>query len=121
MLSAAELFIVLALIVEAAYISELTRYIIKFRTPEEVYKIELNKIISNYGSYIQKIISKLDFNKYELVTLDSFNDMLEIRDTIQEPILMYEEKEELKTYFIIPHKGNMLYIYELKIIDKRYN
>ena len=41
--------------------------------------------------------------------------MLKIRDTIQEPILMKENKENNSTHFMIPGKTNILYIYELNI------
>lgn len=41
--------------------------------------------------------------------------MLKIRDTIQEPILMKEDKKNNSTYFMIPGKTNILYIYELNM------
>ena len=53
--------------------------------------------------------------KYELIMVDKFNAVLEIRDTIQEPILMFELPEKLKTYFMIPSKNQILYIYELSV------
>ena len=59
----------------------------KARTPEDVYKLELKKILSNYGSYIQKINNGFNLDKYEVIEIDKFNDILEIRETIQEPIL----------------------------------
>ena len=108
-----KVMIVFAVITEIGFIITLMNYISKSRDPEDIYKFELNKIVTNYGSYIQKINSGFDLNKYEVIELDAFNDMLEIRDTIQEPILMFEISDKSKTYFMIPSKTNILYIYKL--------
>lgn len=106
-------------LVEIILIIKLIQYIIKSRTPEDIYKLEQNRILSNYGSYIQKVNNILDMEKYEVLFLDNFNDLLEIRDTIQEPILMFEFEEEKKTYFMIPTKTNILYIFELKVNEEK--
>ena len=49
-----------------------------------------------------------------MLKVDTFNDMLEIRDTIQEPILMVENNKNC-TYFLIPSKTKILYSYRLKV------
>ena len=41
--------------------------------------------------------------------------MLEIRDTIQAPILMYENEEKTCTKFLIPTDSKLLYVYEIKV------
>lgn len=43
--------------------------------------------------------------------------MLEIRDTIQQPILMVESENKTGTYFIIPSNTKILYIYGIKVSD----
>ena len=40
--------------------------------------------------------------------------MLEIRDTIQQPILMVENKDKTGVHFIIPSNTKILYAYSLK-------
>lgn len=110
-----KIIIILLVLLEINYILKLCRYLSKNRTPEDIYKLELNKIMSNYGSYIQKINNGLNMEKYELIKIDKFNDILGIRDTIQEPILMFEIPESLKTYFMIPSKNQILYFYELSV------
>lgn len=54
--------IIFAVLVEVILIIKLINYIVKSRTPENIYKLELNRILSNYGTYIQKISDILDFN-----------------------------------------------------------
>ena len=107
--------IILLVLFEINYIGKLVKYMSKNRTPEDIYKLELNKILSNYNSYIQKINNSFNMEKYELIMVDKFSDILEIRDTIQEPILMFEIADKLKTYFMIPSRNQILYIYELSV------
>ena len=43
--------------------------------------------------------------------------MLEIRDTINQPILMIENARKTGVYFIIPSENKILYTYGLKVVD----
>lgn len=98
-------------------------YILKTRTAENIYEKELKKILNNYGSYIQILNNEFNFKEYQILIIETFNDMLEIRDTIGQPILMKENNEKNGAYFIIPSNTKMLYIYRLKVndIEKRNN
>lgn len=40
--------------------------------------------------------------------------MLEIHDTLQQPILMVENKQKYGVHFIIPSSTKLLYVYSLK-------
>lgn len=93
------------------------RYVIKTRTAETIYEKELKKILNNYGTYIQMLGNDFYFKDYYMLKVDSFTDMLEIRDTIRQPILMRENNEKNGTYFIIPGDTKLLYIYRLKVSD----
>lgn len=98
-------------------VCKLVNYIIKTRTAESIYDIELKKILNNYRSYIQKVNNEFDLKGYQVLKVDTFTDMLEIRDTIQEPILMVENNNKTGTYFLIPSKTKVLYSYGLKVSD----
>ena len=93
------------------------KYEIKTRTAENIYERELKKILNNYSSYIQTINTDFDFKDYQLLKLDTFTDMLEIRDTIRQPILMKENSEKTGAYFLIPSNSKILYVYRLKVSD----
>lgn len=93
------------------------RYIIKTRTAEDVYERELKKILNNYGSYIQTLGNDFDFKEYQMLKLDNFSDMLEIRDTIRQPILMKQNSDKTGAYFVIPSNTKILYVYRLKVSD----
>lgn len=98
-------------------ISKLGKTIINSRTAESIYDRELKKILNNYRSYIQKINNEFELDGYQVLKVDTFSDMLEIRDTIQEPILMVQSEEKKGTYFLIPSKTKILYSYGLKVSD----
>lgn len=98
----------------------LIRYILITRTAENIYDRELKKILNNYKSYIQKVETGLEFTGYKIIKVEAFTDMLEIRDTIQEPILMVENKNGNGVNFYIPGKTKMVYCYSLKVSDIKF-
>ena len=81
------------------------------------YTIKVKKLVSAYRSYIQKINNAFDSNGYQTLEISSFNEMLEIRDIIQSPILMHENEDCTCTKFFIPTNTKILYTYEIKVDD----
>lgn len=79
------------------------------------YSIQVRKLLSGYGSYIQKIKNGFDTDGYQVLAVDTFNEMLAIRDTIQSPILMSENRDKTRSLFFIPTNTKILYTYELKV------
>lgn len=106
---------VISLLINLVLIIKLIIYIKKTRNIITKYKKEKKKILRNYSQYIQKIDNRIDYEKYEQINVSTFTDLLEIRDAMQSPILMIEEKNCTK--FIIPTE-NILYIYTVKIKEK---
>lgn len=90
----------------------LLRYNSKTRSAEKMYEKELNKIMFDYKSYVQKISTPLDYNAYKIVKIGSFAELLQMREEIQSPILMYTEKNQMKTVFMMM-KDDLLFTYIL--------
>ena len=97
----------------------LINYEIKTRTIDTIYLKKLRKLLNNYGAYIQELTDDFNFKGYQLIKIRTFEDLLEIRDTIKQPILMKENKEKNSAYFVIPSHFKQLYIYRLKIDEKK--
>lgn len=117
-----EIFIILGVLfslIDLFLVIFVIKYEIKTRTAENIYERALKKILNNYSSYIQTLSADFDFNDYKLLKVDTFTDMLEIRDTIRQPILMKENKDRTGAYFIIPSNTNLLYVYRLKVGDNK--
>lgn len=79
------------------------------------YAARVKKLVSAYGSYIQRMDGEFDDLGYQIINIKSFNEMLGIRDTIQSPILMTENKDETMTRFLIPTNTKILYAFAIKV------
>lgn len=111
-------FLVLAIIfavLDVLAVAFLIGFIYLTRNEDINYNIKIKKLLSSYGSYIQRLQSDFDTEGYQLVWLTTFNDMLSIRDTIQSPILMKENDDQTCSQFMIPTNTQILYMFEIKI------
>lgn len=93
----------------------LVAFVYLTRNDDVNYTIKVRKLVNAYRSYIQQITSDFDFEGYQTVNVKTFTEMLGIRDTIQSPILMSENKDETMTQFIIPTNTKLLYVFEIKV------
>ena len=93
----------------------LVAFIYLTRTPDVTYTARVKKILSQYKSYIQKINNLFETHGYQTILVNTFDEMLEIRDTIQAPILMYENEDKTCAKFMIPTDSKLLYLYEIKV------
>ncbi|MBR2927484.1 MAG: hypothetical protein IKC31_07900 [Clostridia bacterium] len=102
-------------VVDVLLILLLVAFIYLTRTADITYTARVKKIVSQYKSYIQKIKNMFDTRGYQVILVDTFDEMLEIRDTIQAPILMFENADKTCAKFMIPTDSKLLYLYEIKI------
>ena len=79
------------------------------------YSIKIRKIVNSYKSFIQKINNTFDKTGYQVLYLNTIRELLEIRDTVQSPILMSENEDRTLTEFVIPTSNKILYVLEIKI------
>ena len=90
-------------------------YVYSTRNEDINYSIKVKKLYNSYRSYIQKLANGFDESGYQVLLLESFIDMLTIRDTIMSPILMSENDDQTMTRFLIPTDTRVLYVYEIKV------
>ena len=95
----------------------LVGFIYLTRNTDITYEIKVNRIYKSYKSFIQKIKNEFDMTGYQVLLVEAFDGMLEIRDTIQSPILMYENEDKTCTNFLIPTNTKLLYLFEIKVDD----
>ena len=108
---------IIFLVLTVLFALVLLAFIFLTRNTDINYNIQVNKVVSNYKSYIQKIINPFDRTGYQLLVLSDFAELLEIRDTIQSPILMNENEDKTCTTFMIPTNTKLLYVFEIKVAD----
>ena len=104
---------VILAIFDVVLVIKLIIFIKDTKDEKAVYNMRLRKIMSNYGSYIQKLNNEFEFECYQILEIKSFEDLLQVKETINKPILMTEKLSAMETYFFIPCENNV-YIYELK-------
>ena len=112
------LFMVLAIIfgvLDAAAIGCAVVYTLKTRDMHIDYSRKVQRLVNSYKSFIQKINTPFERTGYQALEVNTFTEMLEIRDTLQMPILMYENEDRTCTTFMIPFDSRLLYIYEIKV------
>ncbi|MBE6530639.1 MAG: hypothetical protein E7679_00915 [Ruminococcaceae bacterium] len=102
---------------DAVAVAAIAVFTILTRDKHIDYSRKVKSVVSSYRSYIQKIVTPFDTEGYQLLAVESFREMLEIRDTIQMPILMYENEDRTCTTFMIPTASKFLYIFEIKVED----
>jgi len=84
-------------------------------TDEDKYNRELRKIKNNYDTFITEIENEFCIDGYKLYQVKSFEDLLELRDSLQTQIIMMENKGQGATSFVIPTDNNILYYYLISV------
>ena len=102
-------------VVDVLAILLLAAFICLTRTPDITYAARVKKILSQYKSYIQRINNAFEMGGYQIIFVNAFDEMLEIRDTIQAPILMFENEDKTCTKFMIPTDSKLLYVYTIEV------
>ena len=102
-------------VVDALMIAVLAAFIYLTRTADITYAARVKKIVSQYKSYIQKINNLFETKGYQVIMVNTFDEMLEIRDTIQAPILMHENADMTCCKFMIPTDSKLLYTYIISV------
>ncbi len=79
------------------------------------YSRRVERLVRNYKSYIQKILDEYDTQGCQVIRVEAFTELLEIRDTIRQPVFMYENEDKTCTRFFVVTSLMTVYIYEVKV------
>lgn len=83
------------------------KYVIEARSAETMYRQELKRILFNYKAYMQQTNDVINQDEYKVISINTFNEILNLKDTIQSPILMHTDENEERTIFMIIKDGIM--------------
>lgn len=81
------------------------------------YTLKVKRLVAAYKSFVQRLKNEFDTTGYQVLQVSSFNEMLDIRDTIQSPILMHENEDMTATKFYIPTNSSLVYLFEIRVED----
>lgn len=85
------------------------------RNEDITYTAKVRRLLNSYSSFIQRMEGEFDDQGYQVLMIKTFNELLGIRDTIQEPILMCENRDKTMSRFLIPTNTKLLYVYEIRV------
>ena len=85
------------------------------RNEDVAYTVKVKRMLNSYSSYIQRMEGDFNDEGYQTIKIKSFNELLGIRDTLQSPILMTENRDQTMSRFLIPTDSKMLYAFEIKV------
>lgn len=110
------------IIIDILAICAIVAYIVFTRDEKENYRVTLNKILRDNERYIsetvitERVEDMLKTRSLRIEVVKSFNALMDIRDSLNKPILYHEEKlgEEAVFYIISENIG---YIYVMNVED----
>ena len=85
------------------------------RNEDVTYTVKVQRMLNSYSYYIQRMEGDFNDKGYQIIKIKSFNELLGIRDTLQSPILMTENRDQTMSRFLIPTDSKMLYMFEIKV------
>lgn len=95
-------------------------YLIKHRNNETKYKMTFNNITRVYRDYLchtfttETLKDMIANENYKIIYIKEFEDVMEVSDKINKPILYHEEIPDREAIFYI-YDDNILYIYILSV------
>ncbi len=94
-------------------------FTVKTRDKHIDYARKVQKLLSNYKSYIHRVENMVSFDGYNTLKVVTFEELLEIGDKLQNPVLMYENEDKTKSSFFIATCNNLVYLYEIAVEDDK--
>lgn len=115
-------FLTLAIVfgvLDVAAVCYLVFFIISTRDKHIDYRRRVDRVLKNYRSYIQKTTTELDLGGYKILYFQNISELLDIRDTLQKPILAHENEDQTCARFFILTDSDIAYMYEIKVEKNR--
>lgn len=95
---------------------KLVRFLNKIKTKGTEYDRILGTILKDYEGIVARVKKVPDFNGRTLIELETFDEILDISEKLDKPILFIEMHKHQKSWFIIVNH-NEIYKYTLKLVD----
>lgn len=106
---------ILSLIGALVYAVLLVTFLKKTSVKKTIYDITLSKILREYDRVIVNSKKTITLTG-EIIELSSFNELLDVRDNLEKPIIFKEIHKGQKSIFVVKN-GDETYRYVLKLTD----
>lgn len=98
------------------FISSLLYLLRICKTKNTPYDKYVKKILKEYDRLIVETSTFPTLENYNILKINNFNELIDVRDNLRLPIMYYEVIKHEKAHFYILHENN-LYLYTLKNLD----
>lgn len=99
-------------IIDIIAIVNLTIYLNKIFGKKSEYEKTLDKLLKDYDRLIVESPTVVNDNRYNVIIVKSFEELLDVRDNLKMPIIFNEIKPKCESWFYIKEE-NDLYLYVL--------
>lgn len=106
--------------ISAIYISKIIKLLSLIVKNKSNYDKFLNKILKEYDRLIVETTTGVDFNNSNIIKINKFNELLDVRDNLKIPIMYYNVVKHQKCYFYIKNI-NDVYLLQIKASDMEVN
>lgn len=108
------------IIILAIFIGPLIKLLLNMRTRKSAYDKYLRRILNEYDRLIVETTTPPNMSVSNIVKVNSFTELLDVRDNLSLPIKYYEINKHQKCNFYINHDDE-LYLLVLKSVDIEEN
>lgn len=91
-------------------------FLYKTKNKKSIYDKYINKLLKEYDRVIAYTKTFPDTSNYQVIKVDRFIELLDIRDNLQLPIMYYIVSPHIKAFFYIIH-NNEMYLFVVKRVD----
>jgi len=107
---------VILFVLSVAMLTQLLKRISIISVKKSKYDKYINKLLRGYDRLIVNVRTAPIFSNYNIIKVESFEELLDVRDNIKEPIQYFNIVEHQKCEFFIINQ-NDLYLYVVKSVD----
>ena len=112
--------IVITILAIIALISIIKKILIFTKNERSNYDKFIKRILVGYDRIIVNVKTAPDINNYNVIKVESFQELVDVRDNTKEPINYYIIQEHIKSEFYLINNNN-LYLYVVKAVDIENN
>ena len=109
-------FFIIFLILSIKPLMDGIKLVSKIGPKKTEYDKFVNKVLKEYDRLVAETKSLPSFDKYNVMKINSFSELLDVRDNLKLPIMYYNVTTHQKAYFYIVYEDN-LYLYTVKSAD----
>ena len=106
----------ISLIIALVFTVVLIRFIKKIKVKGTEYDRQLGRILKDYEGIVARVKKVPDFNGRTVIELEGFDEILDISEKLDKPILFLEMHKHQKSWFLVVNH-NEIYKYALKLVD----